>query len=1040
MKQNDAQRIATQAIDHNMALIAGAGTGKTKVLTDRFIYTLKHGTFNNPNRIDGIVAITFTKKAASEMQSRIQQAIRQDFPTDTWNTLLAAPLRISTIHSFCGDLLRAYPFEAGVDPQFESWDDAQSNQALYYAFETAFFNLEKEPRWQAVIQQYDWSNYQYKIQEFTKIYQKLRASGDTIAQAKDFSTVPLELSEEECAIVDGFFLDCDNNKRLKNFKAFTEDYPNWRDDLHGGMDEQQFDALMYAISRPLKKAPEVKFMIYRLQAKVKPYDPELQDFYFALLEEGHRLYKAHKKTENALDFDDLQEKALALFDSPIGDTLKEDIDYLLVDECQDINGLQRDLFLAICSKAQPLDRKNLFIVGDPRQSIYGFRYADVTLFHGLVEMITQSGGKTLTMDLNYRSTKTILDYVEKIFLSHFNEAPVRSANEKLHDKEIVWIDKSDDYTEEEAIVAAVQGAIASGVFPKDIMVLFRSKSRMQIVENALKSVGIPCVNRASTGFWKRTEITDIQSAFRVIGRGKDLEWLAFLRSPMVHWSDDAIVRLMQQTGDTIEEKMASLKFVQDDAHDVRRRVLVWRDIKHRVDLVHLFDILMSDTQYLEKLAHGQESERQLSNVHALREWVIDMLKQGITTLPKLLKKWDALVASEQEEAFSGSTATGAVELMTIHKSKGLGRRVVIVAGMDAHPNRMTDTYYYDHEYGLTARGSAKHQLAVQRQKEMDEQEELRVLYVALTRAKEYLIMTNHSGKNMNFRKILEHAGGLENLASKCKFTPEDTQPPRDCPREPVTKREIIHQIRPFSATQYKVFEQCPRQWYYRYVRELEVFDNEDALMEDHRQPDEEPRNYAFNPATRGVLFHALAEQTPTDPESALVAHAQQLGIDLPSDERDKLLRWYVQYANHDIPGKQYHEWTFDWKEEGYLWTGSIDLLVDDGVDLIIYDFKTNKSRENLEEKYKFQMQFYAMAIEKAYGKRPTKAVLWWIPEDEHIEIALDDADSDTREKMLWFATESHRILKERCVPECGTCESHCPFKTTCLSQTELGVE
>lgn len=1038
MIPNDAQYKAMTTIDKNIALIAGAGTGKTKVLTDRFVYMLQHGTFINPNPIDGIVAITFTKKAAEEMKSRIQKEMRTCFPESEQLTIQSTPLRVSTIHSFCGQLLRKYPFEVGVDPLFEEWDEFESEKHMRFAFEMAFFTIVENPTWKQIVIEEDWSNYRQKIDGLMDVYNKIRASGDSIAKAKERSSQPIFVSEEDQEAYFSLLTQCEQNGRLSNFKKYCAAFSNYRDISLHEMPEEQFNAFMKAVESPLKKDASMRELLYRIRAQGESYHA-MDDFYFALLEEGERQYKEIKYKKRALDFDDLQEKTVELLNTPLGKKVIAEIDYIFVDEAQDINGLQKEIFTRLCTFREPLDRQNLFIVGDPRQSIYGFRYADVRLFQELVREIEHSGGEKIDMDINYRSTPKILSFVERAFKNHFAEPPIRPGiEEKETDQEILFYeaDEERELSEIRNTVEAIQMCYQHGISYGDMAILFRGKGNMSTVEEALRREGIPCLNVSSESFWLRTEILDMYHVFRLIMGGDDIAWLGFLRSPMGQFYDRELERLLREPGETIEEKITSLKYKEEKAAHVKDTI----DWLRTAEKTWALDQLFLEVIYRFQIPsiYSDHRQRRIANLDLLFQWITEQMKDGITHIDPLIKRWDENSAQRREEAQGGSDGD-CVELMTIHKSKGLGRKVIIINGMDQKSGGTPASFLYDQWYGMTYKGIPKYELAKIHQSSRDQEEELRILYVALTRAKEQLILTNRTNKKSGYKQILDNAGVLDAVVSTLALAPkEQSKAPKK--RELVgRKRENHHQLRPFSATQVQAFYTCKRRWYYQYVMGIHPFEEDVRSIVDTEEETIPPQYLKAN--HRGILFHYLVENEEKNPSIVLDEMVRALKISLSAHEKEMLLDWFYAYQKDRPDGTVFHEWTFDWNRDGYFWTGSIDLLVEKENQWTFFDFKTNRLKDNLLEQYEFQMQFYALAIRANTGSLPDKAYLWWVPENERIEVPIDEKSLlDAQARMDQFIRDSAIYREQKVIPSLHDCTSSCRNRENCSAFLPFHVD
>jgi ATP-dependent exoDNAse (exonuclease V) beta subunit len=420
MRFNRQQQEAIQTIDRNIALVAGAGTGKTAVLTERFITLLKKGTLPKNRALSSIAAITFTEKAADEMKKRIQDRLQ----TEQTHLPLRGQhdFRISTIHGFCARILRDDPAGAGVDPLFTVLEEAEAQKMLTGAMTEAYARLVIDAD-EGMLIRHAWHAHNAFLSDAVQLYHRLRAgAADRERVHKNSTAYPGYAKERDSCLKDKLLQYLKTaGKNQKLYKFLTE---------NGGETEitQSKESRLKLVSLLVQADPfgtakgvaEIKDMVYHCAADSETEFKQAGDFLFALLAEADRIYTADKKRKAGLDYDDLQEKALCRLRDPEAlRAWQDEIRYLMVDECQDINDMQKEIFYALCTKEKPLDRNNLFVVGDPRQSIYGFRYARAELFEQLQKDVTDSGGAVLSMSTNYRCSPEIISYVNGVFRPYF---------------------------------------------------------------------------------------------------------------------------------------------------------------------------------------------------------------------------------------------------------------------------------------------------------------------------------------------------------------------------------------------------------------------------------------------------------------------------------------------------------------------------------------------------------------------------------------------------------------------------------------------
>ena len=444
MSPSDEQTPPILARGVDVAVTAGAGTGKTRTLVARYLSLLLDDLL-----LRSVVAITFTKKAAREMRNRVRQEVRRyldagqlaDEERTRWQRLYEAldAARIGTIHSLCGELLRNHPAEAAIDPRFETLDEGQAALLLAQAVEVALAWADDDPQAARLFADFG----EWELPRLLTQLLKQRLDIAALPRPDDWWAVwcphliaPLRAFVEDAAVqadfADLLALRADGTLaraeaagdnlavplaellRLWDVITVARAADDWTTvsahlaPLRGAMKQ---------VGRQANWAPaNPKVIIKELQIR---YDETLkplvgdgvdlaldQTLAQAILPELLRLYDYAlaiytrlKEDRRALDFDDLEAGALALLrDHPAARARwQAEVRALLVDEFQDTNARQRDL-LALLNG----DAGKLFIVGDGKQSIYRFRGADVTVFRAARREIADQG-KAFTLDTSYRA-------------------------------------------------------------------------------------------------------------------------------------------------------------------------------------------------------------------------------------------------------------------------------------------------------------------------------------------------------------------------------------------------------------------------------------------------------------------------------------------------------------------------------------------------------------------------------------------------------------------------------------------------------------
>lgn len=844
----DEQRRAITARGVSVALSAGAGCGKTFVLTERFLAQLdpklglasarwspgrRAAARDGPFALNELVAITFTERAAREMRDRVRGACRQrlldapDEEVDYWLDLLRQldSARISTIHSFCGTLLRAHAVEAGLDPRFHVLDESQAETVLYEIIDDELRTrliARDEAVTELVVEfgleslramvgdllggrlDIDWNAWQNvgpgDLVARWQTYHRERVVPSALARlsrSDAFQTV-LRLARE-CVPASATMRErCRAlSQRMPNLPESEDAAGDLRAIVEharvqggGGKsawpDEATYEAFRDA-SGKLRESVKQALVYFE-------FDP---DAAVPAAEAGLRLlsvarsvddaYRAEKRELAALDFDDLMIHAKRLLTAPeqagLRERLASGIRLLLVDEFQDTDPLQVELVEALCGEM--LTRGKLFFVGDFKQSIYRFRGADPHVFRRLQETTPPDGRLPLTR--NFRSQPAILRFVNALFCDDLGPGyealtPHRLQVTREPAVELLWA--PDEFPEQrtgqadrlrrreadwiarriramldggEKLVwdgaAAERGEPAARpVRPGDVAVLFRALSDVQHYEEALRRHGIDYYLVGGHAFYAQQEIFDVLNLLRSLASADDEVSLAgALRSPMFACDDETLFWLARQPGGLSGGLFAEATPELDAER--RRRVEFARDtlshlraMKDRLPIAALLDEALARTGYDAVLLGEFLGERKLGNLRKLIDQARSFDRSGAFTLTDFIAQLSEFVVRQPKEALAATQpeAGDVVRLMTIHQSKGLEFPVVVVADLDRRMHVSPPSAVFTPRLGPLVRTSGPDgfQLHAAVEREEEQAELVRLLYVAATRAADYLILSS----------------------------------------------------------------------------------------------------------------------------------------------------------------------------------------------------------------------------------------------------------------------------------------------------------
>jgi len=443
----------SEALDlgRHVTLRAGAGSGKTHVLTERCLSLLERGAAE----VRGIVTITFTEKAALEMKGRVRAGVRKKIRAAAasgdrerirfWESVLEElpEARISTIHSFCSSLLRESPLAAGVDPDFQMLDGPAAALLLEDAIADFLDAGKEDPAYEplrtlAVL----WNR-----AETAGVLKTLFGSRHgALAWARATAAAPAGvIAERQCKYIREWLEDYLGGGRLENTIAELEalvcrdesdrQFAQWsaalaclreaRSRAGGGLERFDFSPLasLNFTGGSKRNWGDGDLETWKLLGKqLRETGETLNKFTWSRLDDGAVVplkalaalfldaaaeYKARKGNGALLDFDDLQEKALEYVRKNPGAAGGGKFTHIMIDEFQDTDSLQWELARAIARGGAEAFSANVFLVGDEKQSIYGFRGADVRVFGEAADMLSAAGGGRVSLDVNFRSQRNV---------------------------------------------------------------------------------------------------------------------------------------------------------------------------------------------------------------------------------------------------------------------------------------------------------------------------------------------------------------------------------------------------------------------------------------------------------------------------------------------------------------------------------------------------------------------------------------------------------------------------------------------------------
>jgi ATP-dependent exoDNAse (exonuclease V) beta subunit len=772
MQFTPEQTLAIERRKGELLLDAGAGSGKTSVLVERFARAVHEDGI----AVGQILTITFTEKAAAELRERIRMRLRAAGDDEAARATEGA--WISTIHAFCARVLRTHALDAGLDPEFTVLDERETAPLRRAALDAALGVCAQTDAGSELISAYGPPTLRGTI---GSTYAELRARGmlePTLPPAPpapdplDLRGASLLLQDLAAAVQQELGAIRDPGPRvlgaidlLARAPAILESGRPWPGELErlklgngaGALRSQACEDYRLTLDELLLMSAQT-------------YSVTARGAFDALLREYGARYTELKRRRSALDFSDLELLARRLLQTQeVGSRYRERFARVMVDEMQDTNNVQLELIDLVAG----LD---LVMVGDAQQSIYGFRHADVELFEERGRRLERIGARA-SLRTNFRSRAEILRALNGAFGEALGEsfrplAPGRQdppAAEPVVELIIADRDQGPPTPEPDPRIeqlaapwrVAEAGALARRVRELidsaqaragEIVLLLRATTDMHVYEQALEAAGVPTYVIGGRGYWSHPQVIQLVAYLRALANPRDAEALHTVQlSPLCGLSLDGLVLTAAGAQEelSVDDRIALRDF--EAWFQAERRTAAW------LGADELLDRALQRNGFELHLAGLPDARRRLANVHKLmrlaRQWQEQHGSDLRGFVDQLRSRADGGDGSRESQAPVESEALDAVRLMTIHRSKGLEFPVVCVAdlGRQVLPRAgaLVRVGRDGHSLGLRLKrpghGQRVSVLAYDElkgeERERELEEERRLFYVAMTRAKERLIVS-----------------------------------------------------------------------------------------------------------------------------------------------------------------------------------------------------------------------------------------------------------------------------------------------------------
>lgn len=1084
--QADRDRIR-DSLDETLFVEAGAGTGKTEALVGRIVSLIASGDV----RADQIAAITFTEKAAAELYDRVLERLdqRRDAETDPELERRFAQAAedldsaaIETLHAFAARILRMHPIEAGLPPGFtvideseaslkfaERWsqaldemlDDESLGEHLLAAFD-AGMQLD-DLRAVARSMHADWDRAESasallpigdlasQIKEAVGPLRALTEARHSCSNAQDLLAQNLADIEATISEVQSLVESDSSGSTLRHYLSdpgvkigpgHGGSGKNWdgADRVRAIKDEIKLQAHVPGLIRAIAFAPITASILNRIRKFVIDYADE-------------------RRLRGELEFQDLLVRASRLLqrDASVAQAVGNRFRRLLIDEFQDNDPLQTQIADAIAG-GEP---GRLFFVGDPKQSIYRFRRADIRQFNA-VKAQREEG--LVLLSQNFRSAPGVTEFVNAVFEPLMLEGGSQQA--QWEDLQAFRSPPDDSEPSVTVVGEAYQGDVAHArrleadalarmiadisakpwqIYDKsidanraatfaDIAVLVPTRTGLTALLPELEQRGIPYRLESRSLVYNQREVRELLNLLRAIDDPTDqIALVAALKSPAFACADDDLYRWKQAGGrwdyrETLPREIAADDPVADSMHWLMQT----SERRWTMSVSELVGYIIRERRLLELAVVERQPREHWQRYRFMIDQARAFNDRGGATLADFLL-WAQHQADEDTRVIESVVPEedhDAVRIMTIHAAKGLEFPIVVFAGLNINRNATTPPLLWHEDgrpevrvrSGLETPGYAE---LKELEDELGQHEEVRRNYVGATRARDHLIVSLYRKEAKNGKTSADRIAGVldGDRASFRRITHDQIPEPPQLEREqepddtPVTAddRATWLQRRHNAVAQYA---SLPRESATGIAKRAAA-ETEEVRTNPNDEPDDDLPPWrrgragtAIGRATHGVL-QVIDLQDWTESDLQAASDAQAAAESLNRNQSGEVSR-LARVALESDTVREARAANRYWRElyaaveiEGVLLDGFIDLLYEtaDGK-LVVVDYKTDALREGEAVdaavwRYRLQAASYALMLEESLNRPVSRCVLLFLHPDEEREVAdLRGAIEEVRQSLL----------------------------------------
>ena len=841
MEPKGAQKDAL-GFDKSLCVTAGAGTGKTFVLVTRYFNLIEEAQCNPAK----ILVLTYTKLAASEMKDRVLKKLYEKegpFWENVREDMMWA--KISTIHSFCSRILHEFSYEAHISQNLALLEPQQMNSLIEEAKQQLFTRTENDElrestrrclvAWgENTLMNYLQTLYENRV-DASNFFTILKEKPEDISG--EWQVQQTEIQQKvgnsfldnpaACSAANNLYdLACqyrDTDEPATRFLSQAK--PNLKTLVKSDQRSEICMALV-ALQQDIKETKArtnmgkeatfgevnqkilqesfifLKMIIGDLPMAVLGLDCDpkspamlrtlssLNDL--AVVYEGFsNILDTGKKVSGAIDFTDQIALTYGLLKNnpAVREKMQKRFEYIMIDEYQDTDPMQAgiiSLLLGGDGSDEP-DTDRLFVVGDPKQSIYLFRNADVTQFKRTRDHITQiCGGREVPLEMNFRSTPEVIHFANATFSRLFSDSeapwefhydPITPSEKRKNDKgsvEILFtpaegnaLDQS--IAEADILATKIKATIENSEKPVywdgkdhlpdgrkatygDCAVLIETRTNLEYYLDALNRNGVPYKVHSGVGFYETQEVIDMYNLLTFLcNNSDDIALYGILRSPWFGFSDADLFRASEGYGTGLFSRLlqSENKLIREAVHCLQR----WSAVARTLPPSELLYTLIAESGIIAVNAALSNGAQRQANLDKLCDLVMKWERLGFYTIDLLVNQLGELIETKMKEGEAeADTDEDAVTVMTVHASKGLEFPIVFVPRLSESASGNTrNSVYFDRLWGIGIQISSEEPRFVSEEsaplvlikyiyQQKTQAESRRMFYVAATRAKDHLVL------------------------------------------------------------------------------------------------------------------------------------------------------------------------------------------------------------------------------------------------------------------------------------------------------------